>query len=118
PPASRAEYAVSTGKLQVLRPERSDAGPVTFWPGHPRAPAPDSLHNYQPCPERIAQTRAAVLMCGSAGRNCRMFKPTLGASTLLDRQTHKRSDAAYLEALLAAPEARFLVLADQKPVIR
>src|SRR5690606_18283098 len=48
----------------------------------------------------------------------RMFKPTLGASTLLDRQTHKRSDAAYLEALLAAPEARFLVLADQKPVIR
>src|SRR5690606_10601018 len=57
-------------------------------------------------------------MCGSAGRNCRMFKPILGASTLLDRQTRKRSDAAYIEALLAAPEARFLVLADQKPVIR
>ena len=47
-----------------------------------------------------------------------MFKPTLGASTLLERQSHKRADAAYLEALLAAPEARFLVLADQKPVIR
>ncbi|MFO7296789.1 MAG: NAD(+) diphosphatase [Proteobacteria bacterium] len=47
-----------------------------------------------------------------------MFKPTLGASTLLDRQSHKRSDAAYLEALLKAPEARFLVLADQKPVIQ
>jgi len=47
-----------------------------------------------------------------------MFKPTLGASTLLDRLSHKRSDAAYLEALLKAPEARFLVLADQKPVIR
>lgn len=47
-----------------------------------------------------------------------MFRPTLGASTLLDRQSHKRADAAYLEALLAAPEARFLVLADQKPVIR
>ena len=47
-----------------------------------------------------------------------MFKPTLGASTLLDRQSHKRSDEAYLEALLKAPEALFLVLADQKPVIR
>lgn len=46
-----------------------------------------------------------------------MFKPTLGASTLLDRQSGKRADAAYLEALLSAPEARFLVLADQKPVI-
>ena len=41
-----------------------------------------------------------------------MFKPILGASTLLDRQTHKRADAAYLEVLLAAPAARFLVLAD------
>jgi NAD+ diphosphatase len=47
-----------------------------------------------------------------------MFKPTLGAATLLDRQSHKRSDAAYLESLMAAPDARFLVLADQKPVIR
>src|SRR5690554_4741453 len=46
-----------------------------------------------------------------------MFKPTLGASTLLDRQSGKRADSAYLEALLSAPEARFLVLADQKPVI-
>lgn len=46
-----------------------------------------------------------------------MFKPTLGAATLLDRQSDKRSDAAYLDKLLAAEEARFLVLADQKPVI-
>ena len=47
-----------------------------------------------------------------------MFKPTLGASTLLDRQSPKRSDAAYLERLAQSPEARFLVLADQKPVIQ
>ena len=46
-----------------------------------------------------------------------MFKPTLGAATLLDRQSPKRGDVAYLEGLLSAPEARFLVLADQKPVI-
>jgi NAD+ diphosphatase len=46
------------------------------------------------------------------------MKPTLGATTLLDRQSHKRSDAAYLERLRAAPQAKFLVLADQKPVIR
>ncbi|MCL4766234.1 MAG: NAD(+) diphosphatase [Hyphomicrobiaceae bacterium] len=47
-----------------------------------------------------------------------MFKPTLGAATLLERQSHKRADTAYLEGLLAEPGARFLVLADQKPVIR
>ena len=47
-----------------------------------------------------------------------MFKPTLGAATLLERQSDRRADAAYLEGLLAAPGARFLVLADQKPVIR
>ncbi|MEM9030322.1 MAG: NAD(+) diphosphatase [Pseudomonadota bacterium] len=46
-----------------------------------------------------------------------MFEPTLRASTLLDRQSHKRADAAYLEGLLAAPGARFMVLADYKPVI-
>jgi NAD+ diphosphatase len=46
------------------------------------------------------------------------MRPTLGASTVLDRQSHKRSDAAYLEQLRAAPQARFLVLADHKPVIR
>lgn len=47
-----------------------------------------------------------------------MFKPTLGASTLLDRQSHKRADEAYLNGLMSAPNARFLVLADQKPVIQ
>jgi NAD+ diphosphatase len=46
------------------------------------------------------------------------MRPTLGSSTLLDRQSHKRSDAAYIEQLRAAPQARFLVLADYKPVIR
>jgi NAD+ diphosphatase len=46
------------------------------------------------------------------------MRPTLGAATLLDRQCHKRHDAAYLERLRAAPRAKFLVLADQKPVIR
>jgi NAD+ diphosphatase len=46
------------------------------------------------------------------------MKPTLGATTLLDTQSGRRGDAAYLERLRAAPQALFLVLADQKPVIR
>jgi NAD+ diphosphatase len=46
------------------------------------------------------------------------MRPTLGAATLLDRQSHKRHDAPYLEQLRAAEQAKFLVLADQKPVIR
>ena len=45
------------------------------------------------------------------------MKPTLGSSTLLDRLSHRRCDAAFIEALSKAPEARFLVLADQKPII-
>jgi NAD+ diphosphatase len=44
--------------------------------------------------------------------------PTLGTTTLLDRQGLKRSDEAYLAALLVRADAKFLVLADQKPVIR
>jgi len=47
-----------------------------------------------------------------------MLKPTLGATTLLDRASHKRSDAKWLDELKAAPGARFMVLCDQKPVIR
>ena len=43
--------------------------------------------------------------------------PTIGTTTLLDRQGLKRSDEAYLAGLLARADARFLVLADQKPVI-
>jgi NAD+ diphosphatase len=44
--------------------------------------------------------------------------PTLGTTTSLDRQGLKRSDQAYLDGLLGRADARFLVLADQKPVIR
>ena len=47
-----------------------------------------------------------------------MFKPTLGATTLLDRQSLRRKDDAYIKQLMEAPGAQFLVLADQKPVIR
>ena len=47
-----------------------------------------------------------------------MFKPTLAAATLLDRQSQKRNDEAYLAGLLKAAGARFMVLADHKPVIR
>ncbi|HXF53653.1 MAG TPA: NAD(+) diphosphatase [Hyphomicrobiaceae bacterium] len=46
------------------------------------------------------------------------MKPTLGATTLLDRQSHRRSDAQYLAMLNERADARFLVLADQKPVVR
>jgi len=44
--------------------------------------------------------------------------PTVGSTTLLDRLGPKRNDAEFIKAKLAAPGARFLVLADLKPVIR
>ena len=43
--------------------------------------------------------------------------PTIGTTTVLDRQGLRRSDEGYLAGLLSRPDARFLVLADQKPVI-
>lgn len=46
------------------------------------------------------------------------MKPTLGATTILDRLSNKRSDDAYLAALKARDDARFLLLADTKPIIR
>ena len=44
--------------------------------------------------------------------------PTVAATTILDRMGPKRSDPDYLKGLMEAPSARFLVLADIKPVIR
>lgn len=46
-----------------------------------------------------------------------MSLPTLSASTLLDRESHKRNDPKYLEDLLHAPGTRFMILADHRPVI-
>ena len=43
---------------------------------------------------------------------------TLGASTLLDRLSHKRCDAAFIDALRDRPDARALILVGLKPVIR
>lgn len=43
--------------------------------------------------------------------------PTLRTTTSLDRMGMKRSDEAYISGLRDAPAARFLVLADAKPVI-
>jgi NAD+ diphosphatase len=45
------------------------------------------------------------------------MKPTLGASTLLDRLSHRRRDAAFLDDVRASSAARFLVLVGLKPVI-
>ncbi len=45
------------------------------------------------------------------------MKPTLGASSLLDRLSHKRSDTAFLDALVKEPSSRFLLLVGHKPVI-
>jgi NAD+ diphosphatase len=45
------------------------------------------------------------------------MKPTLSSTTLLDRQSQKRGDAAYLAALVERADVRFLVLVDHKPVI-
>jgi NAD+ diphosphatase len=44
--------------------------------------------------------------------------PTLGATLMLDRLALKRSDPDFVKARQNAPEARFLLLADLKPVIR
>jgi NAD+ diphosphatase len=44
--------------------------------------------------------------------------PTLGATTILDRMSAHRGDTQTIEALTNAPNARFLILADLKPVIR
>jgi len=45
------------------------------------------------------------------------MSPILGASTLLDRQSEKRSDREYIEKLRGAQDTRFLVLAGGKPVV-
>lgn len=44
--------------------------------------------------------------------------PTLGATTVLDRMSAQRGDQGVIDGLVSAPKARFLVLADLKPVIR
>ena len=44
--------------------------------------------------------------------------PTLGATLMLDRLALKRSDADFIKSKQNAPGARFLLLADLKPVIR
>jgi NAD+ diphosphatase len=44
--------------------------------------------------------------------------PTLGTTAVLDRQSSRRPDTDYLKGLAERPDALFLVLADQKPVIR
>ena len=46
-----------------------------------------------------------------------MFIPTIRDSSILDRQSVKRSDEAYLAEKLAAPDTKILVLAGDKPVI-
>ena len=44
--------------------------------------------------------------------------PTVGATLMLDRVGPKRSDAEFIKSKEEAPGARFLLLADLKPVIR
>ena len=44
--------------------------------------------------------------------------PTVGATRMLDRLALKRSDADFIKSKQNAPGARFLLLADLKPVIR
>ncbi len=45
------------------------------------------------------------------------MRPTLRSTTELDRQSHMRGDTAYLTALADRDDARYLVLADDRPVI-
>ena len=44
--------------------------------------------------------------------------PTVGATLMLDRLGHKRSDPEFIASRREAAGARFLLLADLKPVIR
>ncbi len=44
--------------------------------------------------------------------------PTVAATQLLDRLGPKRADAEFVKSKLEAKGARFLILADLKPVIR
>lgn len=44
--------------------------------------------------------------------------PTVAATTILDRHGPKRNDPEFIKSLMQASAARFLVLADLKPVIR
>lgn len=44
--------------------------------------------------------------------------PTVGTTKLLDRLGQKRSDAEFVKLKLEAPQTRFLILADLKPVVR
>lgn len=44
--------------------------------------------------------------------------PTVAATTILDRHGPKRNDPQFIDGLMTAPGARFLILADLKPVIR
>ena len=46
-----------------------------------------------------------------------MFTPNIAAADKLDRHSEKRSDEAFIEAQRNAPDTRFFVLADGKPVI-
>lgn len=45
------------------------------------------------------------------------MKPTLGTTRSLNRESGKRSDEAFIKAQLERADTRFLVLADQKPII-
>ena len=58
----------------------------------------------------------SVLICRAKSGS--LWMPTVGSTLMLDRLGPKRSDAEFLKSKLEAPGARFLVLADLKPVIR
>ncbi len=45
------------------------------------------------------------------------MKPTLGPTVLFDRQSEKRPDKEYMEALISAESSLFFVLAGDKPVV-
>src|SRR5262249_39921341 len=57
--------------------------------------------------------------CGDLAASLREPRmPTVAATQLLDRLGPKRADAEFVKSKLEAKGARFLVLADLKPVIR
>ena len=47
-----------------------------------------------------------------------MFRPNLAAADQLNRHSENRGDAAFIEAQQNAPDTRFIVLVDDKPVIQ
>src|SRR5262249_26224633 len=89
--------------------------------GRSRRALPAHLPTARPDPHRVSPSPpvfSPLCPVARAGESRSLRMPTVGATVMLDRLGPKRSDADFIKSKLEAPGARFLVLADLKPVIR